>query len=293
MLETIKEVLISGKKQELRKKEEIKKRIEEIKLEEKQENFDLIDKKIIELENKLESLTSNLFKRMIHGQDIKDIYQEYINLSHRKTNKINKFNKEMELLLKELHDLSYNEASIEMEIEKIRKASSLADLSLTEKEAQQILKNYSHQDEKNIIKMVFLDIKNNQEIKTREDIYKNMQVLYQTNVSPFVLAMRKILPSDLIKELIDVGIVIDEDKVEFLEELASYTLSPHHDLSKVVRKLERTDRLDSYYYNEIEKALANMERYSNYPNVALSHIMTLSVLVSMAKTNKQKKLPQK
>lgn len=293
MLETIKEVLISSKKQELREKEEINKRIEEIKKEEKEENFQYIDQKLNELEKKLNSLIKNPFKRMIYGKQIKEIKEEYITLSHTKIEKINRFNLERERLLKKLNELAHDEVLIEAEIEKIKKATSLKDLGLTEEKAQDMLKNYTQQNERNVIKTVFLNIKNNQNMETREDVYKNMQRLYQTNVSQFVLAMKKILPFDLINELIDVGITIDDDKVTFLKELTTYTLSPNHNLLPVIQKIERTDRLDDYFYNEVEKALANMERYSNYPNTAISQIMTLSVLVSMAKTNKKQNQLQK
>ena len=293
MLEIIKEVLISNKKKELKQKEEITVRIEKLKKKEREENFDLVDQKLTELEQKLELLTTNTFKRIIHGQDIKGIYQEYINLSHDKTNKLNEFNKERDLLLKKLQDLSEDKDKIEAKIELIRKAQSLKELGITEKQAKDMIKDFSEQSEENIIKTVFLNIKNNENLETREDIYRNLQTLYQTNISPFVLAMKKIKPIDLIEELIDVNIVIDEDKMEFIKELSAYIKSPSHNLLPIIQKLERTDRLDAYYYNEVQKALANMERYSNYPSTAVSHIITLSVLVSIAKSNKKERQLQK
>lgn len=293
MLETIKEVLISSKKEELKQKEFINKRMEEINQEEKRLNFQAVDKELSEITIRLNELMSSSIKRIFNGKEITTLYEKYTNLSNSKIEKIDRFNNEREQLLKKLYELAHNEVLIEMEIDKIQKAKSLKELGLTEEQALSILKNYSKQNDQNIIKAVFLDIKNNQHITTREEIFKNMQNLYQTNASQFVLAMKKILPTDLISNLIDVNIIIDEDKMEFLQELASYTLSPTHNLLPLIQKLERTDRLDVYYYNEVEKALANMERYSNYPNTAISHIMTLSVLVSMAKANKLEKQPQK
>lgn len=293
MLETIKEVLISKKKEELKQKEEINKRMEEIKKEEKQQNFQSIDKELSEIENRLNELVSSSLKRIFKGKEINNLYERYTKLSNSKLEKIDKFNNEREELLTRLHDLSYSEVLIEMEIERIKKATSLTELGLTEEQALIILKNYSQENDQNIIKTVFLDIKNSQNITTREEIFKNMQNLYQTNASPFVLAMKKILPTELISDLIDIGITIDNDKVEFLNQLTTYTLSPTHNLLPIIQKLERKDRLDAYYYNEVEKALANMERYSNYPNTAISQIMTLSVLVSMAKINKLEKQSQK
>lgn len=293
MLEIIKEVLISSKKEKLRRKEEINKRIEELRKEEHELNLELIDKNIYELETKLKLLSSNLIKKILNSRKIKEVNKKYNDLLKIKNDKLNTINQERDNLLNELHELIHNEVLIECEIENIRRATTLEELELTKKQAKDILTNYTQQSEKNVIKAVFLDIKNNQNISTREDIYKNMQKLYQTNVSQFVLAMKKILPIDLISELIDIGIVIDVDKVEFLKELANYTLSPTHNLLPIVQKLESKDRLDNYYYNEVEKVLANMERYSNYPSTALSQLMTLSVLVSMAKTNKNEKQLQK
>lgn len=293
MLETIKEVLISSKKEELKQKEEINKRMEEIKQEEKQENFESIDKKLKQIEKDLVMLTSNPFKRLLNGKQIKNVQQDYINLSRYKSEKVNKFNNEREELLKKLYELTHNEVIIEKEIEKIKQATTLTELGLTKEEALALLKDYIHQDEKNVIKAVFLDIKNNQNISTREEIFRNMQMLFQTNASPFVSAMKKISPVDLIKELIDIGIVVDEDKVAFLNELTAYTLSQDNSLSSIVQKIEKVDRLDYYFHNEVEKAITNMERYSNYPSTAISQLMTLSVLVSMAKTNKQQTQIQK
>jgi len=289
MLETIKEVLISSKKEELKQRHKINERLEEIKNEEKKENFLLVDKELTELKHKLLLLNSNVFKRILHGKEIQSIYERYINLSHEKCNKLNQFNAERDALLEKLYNLSYNEVLIEKEIKKISSAKSLNELGLTEEKALSMLKRYSRQNNKTVIKTVFLSIKNDDQIETREDIYKSMQKLYQTNASQFVLAMKEILPTDLISELIDVGIIIDQDKVEFLNDLAEYTLKPNHDLVPIIRKLERPDCLDTYYYNEVEKVLSNMEKYVKYSNTALSQIMTLSVLVSIAKNNKKEK----
>jgi len=289
MLETIKEVLISSKKEELKQRHKINERLEEIKNEEKKENFLLVDKELTELKHKLLLLNSNVFKRILHGKEIQSIYERYINLSHEKCNKLNQFNAERDALLEKLYNLSYNEVLIEKEIKKISSAKSLNELGLTEEKALSMLKRYSRQNNKTVIKTVFLSIKNDDQIETREDIYKSMQKLYQTNASQFVLAMKEILPTDLISELIDVGIIIDQDKVEFLNDLAEYTLKPNHDLVPIIRKLERPDCLDTYYYNEVEKVLSNMEKYVKYSNTALSQIMTLSVLVLVAKNNKKEK----
>lgn len=289
MLETIKEVLISSKKQELKQKEEINKRIDDIKKEEHNQGFELIDKQLTELEKRINNLTKTKLKRVFHGKEIYKLYVQYTALSHSKMDKINQFNMERDELLKRLHDLSHNEVLIEMEIEKIKNAKSLEELGITKEQAISLIKKYTKQKDQNIIKTVFSEIQNNQHLETKEDILKCMQILYQTNCSSFVLAMKKILPMDLISILLDIGITIDEDKVVFLKELAAYTLSPNHNIFPMIQKLQKTDSFDFYYYNEIEKELANMERYATYSNTVLSQIMTLSVLVSMAKSNKKLK----
>lgn len=289
MLDVIKEVLIKQKQDELNQREVIDKRIKEIKKEECQENFEVIDRELGEIEKELLSLNIGFFKRLFNGKKIKRLYEKYASLSHSKMDKINKFNNERDELLSRLYDVSHNEVLIEKEMEKIQKASSLAELDMTEEEAMDLLKEYFENDNLAIIKTVFSNIKNNKNIMTREDIFKNMQELYQTNISSFVTAMKKVVPKDFVSALLDVGIVIDEDKVSFLNSLTSYILEPSGNISAVVGKLGRSDRLDSYYYNEIEKALSKMQTYGNFPSSHLSYIMSLSALVSMAKTNKLEK----
>jgi len=286
MLEVIKEVLISSKRQELSKREEINNRINEIKREEQDPYFQAIDEELVRIEKKIDSLNSSFFKRLFNGKKINELYEKYSSLSRSKLDKINSFNSEREELLEKLYELSHDEVLIEKEIEKIKKAHSVDDLGLTQEEALGILKGHFHDSDSNIIKAVFSNIKNNRFIETREDIFKCMQEIYQTNASSFVLAMKNILPRDFVSYLLEIGITVDEDKVSFLNSLTSYILEPTSGLTAIMKNLDRTDRLDVYYYNEMEKALSNMERYASRPNAQLSYIMSLSALVSMAKANK-------
>ena len=286
MLDVIKEVLIKQKQQELKQRSIINKRMKEISKEESQENFEEIDRELGLIESKIANLKMSFFKRVFNSKKLNGLYDEYRELSHIKLNKMKKFNDERNELLEKLYHVTHNEILIEREIERIKNATSLAELDITDVEAMELLKSHFNDDNLAIIKTVFSNIKNNRNITTRDDVFKSMQGLYQTNVSSFVVAMKKVSPDEFISTLLDIGIVIDDDKVSFLNSLSAYILEPSGDLSQVIRNLGREDRLDTYYYNEIEKVLANMLRYSGKPDAHLSYIMSLAALVSMAKANK-------
>lgn len=288
MLEEIKEVLISEKQQELSRRQQIDKEIKEL-----IRTRDLKQQQAIQtlssLEIEMETLNSRSFNRIFHSKQIKELCSNYTNVSNTAIQEINGLNTKIDDLYQQIHNLSHDEVIIEREIEKIRQATSLQELGLTERTALHYIKN----DEKKVIRAVFKNIKDNYDLVTREDIDRSLNELYQVNLSPFVLAMQKINLDNLVQELVDIGIMIDEDKIKFLKSLIEYASAPNDTPFPINSNQERLDYLDNYFYNQVEIVLNNMNRYATYPEFAVSKIITLGVLVSMAQTNKIEKQPQK
>lgn len=288
MLDLIKEVLVSAKELELKQREDIIVRMNEIKEEEKQIVFCELDNQLTDINQRISSLTHGFFKRMFNSGKIKKLYNEYVDLSRIKNEKIVKFNNERNCLLDKLFDLSHDDILIRNEIERIKHAKSLEELGLTEEMALKLIKEHFENDDFAVIKAVFSNIKNNNNLLTKEDILRNMQELYKVNISSFVTAMKKVVPGDFVSVLLDVGVVIDENKVEFLNELTSYTLKPSGNILDVISCLDRVDDLDSYYYDEVKNTLSRIKDF-NYSSSYLSYIMSLSALVSIAKNNNLEK----
>lgn len=292
MLERVKLVLIKQKEEELRKKQSIKTQIDHLTKEQKNEDFREIDKKISNLENQINNLQTNFFKRILNGNLLKQLYSDYINLARSKTEKIDHYNNQVNQLLVELHDFVHDEVLIENEIERIKKATTFEELGLTEEKAKELLSNIIPIEKQTTIQKIFSEVLLANPT-TKDDIYKLNQKLHQTNSSPYVLEMQKIESKELMNQLLEIGIVIEEEKIKFLKELDTYT----KDLSKSkipdIQLIDRTDPLDVYYCNEVEQALNNMMRYQNPSSIAVSEMKTLSVLVSVAKENNKEKTSQK
>ena len=66
-----------------------------------------------------------------------------------------------------------------------------------------------------------------------------------------------------------------------------YYLKQTNKILPTMQDIEITDRLDHYYCNEIEKVLANIENYPNINSTALSQMLSLTAIVSIAKENKK------
>lgn len=288
MLEEIKEALISKKQQELNQRKQIDQEIKELITERDQKHQQAIQK-LSQLGTEIYSLNNKSFHTIFHGKEIRKLCIDYTNLSSKTIDDIKDLNIKIESLYKKIYDLSHDEAIIEREIEKIRQATSLQELGLNEKSALQYIKD----DEKRVIRAVFKDIKDNQPLETSTEIDRNMNMLFQTNLSPFVMAMQKISLDDLAKELIDIGIEVEEDKFIFLRDLITYTQNPTKESFPINSSQVRENRLDNNFYNQVEQDLANMARYSSYTTIILSKITTLAVLTSMAKMNKKQNQNQK
>lgn len=288
MLEEIKEVLISEKQQELHRRQQIDQEIKELiktrdlKQQQSMQKLSLLEREIVKLNSKL-------FNRIFNSKQIKNLCINHRNIFNDAIKEFNQLNTQIDDLYQQIHDLSHDEVIIEIEIEKIRQASSLQELGLTERTALQYIKN----DEKKVIRAVFKNIKENYNLLTREDIDRNLKELYQVNLSPFVVAMQKMNLDTLVQELIDIGIIMDDDKIEFLKNVIEYTTTPNNKPIQINFNQERLDYLDNYFYNQVETVLNNMNHHVTYPSINISKIITLGVLVSMAKTNKIENQNQK
>lgn len=285
MLEEVKTILINQKEKELNQIEVINKQIAELNQKEKQNNFTAIDKHIIELENEIARINQSLITKLSTSKKLKKLYDEYYQLSANKIKVLEEFNNEREKLIIELSKLISNAGLIEQEIINIKKASTLQELGLNEETAKSLLrKNHNHYED-SAIQKVFSKVVLRKP-STREEIFRIMQELYQTNSSVFVLEMQKISPTDLANQLIEIGIVIDKDKLNLMNKVYYY-LKQTNKILPTMQDIEITDRLDHYYCNEIEKVLANIENYPNINSTALSQMLSLTAIVSIAKENKK------
>ena len=285
MLEEVKTILINQKEKELNQIEVINKQIAELNQKEKQNNFTVIDKHIIELENEIARINQSLITKLSASKKLKKLYDEYYQLSANKIKVLEEFYNEREKLIIELSKLISNAGLIEQEIINIKKANTLQELGLNEETAKSLLrKNHNHYED-SAIQKVFSKVVLRKP-STREEIFRIMQELYQTNSSVFVLEMQKISPTDLANQLIEIGIVIDKDKLNLMNKVYYY-LKQTNKILPTMQDIEITDRLDHYYCNEIEKVLANIENYPNINSTALSQMLSLTAIVSIAKENKK------
>lgn len=285
MLEEVKTILINQKEKELNQIEVINKQIADLNQKEKQNNFTAIDKHIIELENEIARINQSLITKLSTSKKLKKLYDEYYQSSANKIKVLEEFNNEREKLIIELSKLISNAGLIEQEIINIKKANTLQELGLNEETAKSLLrKNHNHYED-SAIQKVFSKVVLRKP-STREEIFRIMQELYQTNSSVFVLEMQKISPTDLANQLIEIGIVIDKDKLNLMNKVYYY-LKQTNKILPTMQDIEITDRLDHYYCNEIEKVLANIENYPNINSTALSQMLSLTAIVSIAKENKK------
>lgn len=287
MLEEIKGILIGQKEQQLNKKEELDKKIQEINKKAKEQDFSIIDKKLNSIENQVAQINQNFFLRLFSQKKLKELNNEYKELSNSKIRVLEEFNLERERLITELSILVHYSGSIEQEIIKIKQAKTLGDLGLTEEDAKMLIRNYHNHLENSIIQKVFLTVLSKNPT-TREEIFRIMQELYQTNSSAFVVEMQKINPTELTNQLIEIGIIIDKDKLGFINEIYHYLNGTSKTLP-TMENIKIDDRLDHYYCNEVEKALTNIKNYPNIKSNAISQLMSLTAIVSIAKEKKKEK----
>ena len=266
----------------------IDKEVHEV-IKERDQKQQLFIQNLSQLQTKIEEINKKPWHRIIHSKKLNTLYLQYRKESNLAIEEMKKWNDRIESLYQKMHDLSHDGILIEKEIDRIRKANSLSELGLTERAAI----NYIKSDDKKVIRAVFKDIKDSQHLETKTDIERNINTLYQTNLSPFVVAMQRIRIEDLIKELIEIGIIIDEDKIKLLERLKK-DIKSYTEMSYLTRKdQETTDSLDDDFYNQVKADLESMQYHSFNQGITISKIMTLAVLVSIAKTNKKREEIQK
>lgn len=299
MLEEVKEVFISNIQKELAEKQEmedkIDKEIETMSKErvQKREESALV---LSDISQQIQELNKKLFQRIFGSKKLTNLCNQYTAATNSATGEIKLIDEKIESLYQQLYHLAYDKSSIDKKLEEVKKAASLQELGLTEKQALDCIKD----NEKKVVRAVFRDIQK-QKIETSTDIDRNMNILYQTNISPFVVAMQNMNIGDLIKELVDIGIIVDQDKIEYIGKINTYIsnmekLSDSSNLSNPksipypdTQGQERTDRLDHNFYNQVQQDLSYMQHYNSYPSLVVSKIVTLAVLVSMAKENKREK----
>lgn len=282
MLEEIKEVLINEREQEINSSQIVYKEINKL-----IKHRDLKQKQAIEkltnLEEELKRISKGLFNRILNIKRINQICNNYTNLSKDIFEEINQLNVSIDQLYRKINYEPTNNSEIEEEIKRISEANSLEELGLTEKTALQYIKN----DEIRVIRSVFKDLKDKYNLTTKEDIDNCLNKLYRVNVSPFVTAIQKINFKTLIHELVDIGIIVDDNKIKVLEKLTQYDNLSEEEKQNIKYNKEKLDYLDNYFYNQVEIVINNMNRYKTFPKVTVSKIVTLGILISMAKNNKK------
>lgn len=282
MLEEIKEVLINEREQEINSSQIVYKEINKL-----IKHRDLKQKQAIEkltnLEEELKRISKGLFDRILNIKRINQICNNYTNLSKDIFEEINQLNVSIDELYRKINYEPTNNSEIEEEIKRISEANSLEELGLTEKTALQYIKN----DEIRVIRSVFKDLKDKYNLTTKEDIDNCLNKLYRVNVSPFVTAIQKINFKTLIHELVDIGIIVDDNKIKVLEKLTQYDNLSEEEKQNIKYNKEKLDYLDNYFYNQVEIVINNMNRYKTFPKVTVSKIVTLGILISMAKNNKK------
>lgn len=299
MLEEVKEVFISNIQKELAEKQEVEdeidKEIEHMskKRIQKQEESALI---LSNLNQQIQELNRKLLQRIFGSQRLTNLCNEYTAANNSAIEEIKLIDEKIESLYQQLYHLAYDKVSIDKKLEGVKKATSLQELGLNEKQALDYIKD----NEKKVVRAVFRDIQK-QKIETSTDIDRNMNTLYQANISPFVVAMQNMNIGDLIKELVDIGIIVDQDKIEYIGKINNYISNMEKLLNSSnisnpksipypdIQGKERTDRLDHNFYNQVQQDLSHMDHYHSYPPLAVSKIVTLAVLVSMAKENKRER----
>lgn len=287
MLEEIKKILISQKTEELNRKEKIDSEIQKINEDQRQKNFNEIDKKLNDLENEILTLSRNPFVRIFSGRKIKILHDEYKKIAESKMDILNTFNEKREKLVRELSKLVHESGNIELEIRRIEKAQSFQELGITEEEAQKILRKYHQHNENSVLQKVFSKVILRKPI-TREEIFKIMQELFQTNSSAFVIELQSLNPNKFASDLIEIGIVIDKDKLKFLNQLYNCLNTPNLPIPSI-ETIQITDKLDSYYCNEIKKVLSGLKEFQSQSSIAFPQVMALSAVISIAKENKKEK----
>lgn len=279
MLDTIKNILIDEKKNDLKIRKEINQEISKLKKEIKQD-LTSINNDILNLEKEISLLNKNILARIINYKELKSLNDQYRNIITSKTNKLEQYDNIKNTLLNKIYHNNENTLLIENEINRIKNASSLEELGFNNETAQTFLRQIHNHQEYSTIQKVFSSI-DTDTLNTKEDVNKYLYKLCQVSTSSFIVELKKMSPKELSKELIEIGILIEDNKLDFLNQLYKFQ-KKEIDLIPVIEK-NNNNEIDNYYYDYIEKMLSALKNNMKFSPIMMAQIMTLTVLTSMVK----------
>jgi hypothetical protein len=277
MLEEIKEVLIKEKKDELERKKKIDNEIKKTLLE-IDENDNRTMNEILSIQYEKEALNKKALNRIFNHKKVLELESKIEKLTKENNVKTKSLIAKIESLYQEIYDLSHDEVLVEEEIHKIKQATNVQELGFTEKQALALIKG----NDDRIIRAIFKNIKENCNLLTSQDIKKVIAELYKTNVSAFVVAMKKKSLEEILLLLQEADINIGKGKVTFLKNI----LIEHQTFS--IDETNEINNLDYEYYKQVQTELGYMQKSKDYQQTAVSKIITLTALVSIVKANRKK-----
>lgn len=279
MLEIVKNILIEEKKNDLITRKEINQEIYKLKKEIKQE-LTSINKQIQNIEEEISMINKSIVSRTINHKKLKQLNYEHRNIITSKMNKLEQYDNTKNTLLNKIYHINENTLLIENEINRIKNANSLEELGFTNETAQIFIRQINNSTEYTTIQKVFSSI-DKETLKTKEDINKYLYKLCQVSTSSFIVELKKMTPKELSKELIEIGILIEDNKLDFLNQLYKF-MKKEIDLIPILEK-KNDNEIDKYYYEYIEKMLSALKNNMKFSQTMMAQIMTLTVLTSMAK----------
>ena len=272
MLEEIKEVLIKEKKDELERKKKIDNEIKKTLLE-IDENDNRTMNEILSIQYEKEALNKKALNRIFNHKKVLELESKIEKLTKENNVKTKSLIAKIESLYQEIYDLSHDEVLVEEEIHKIKQATNVQELGFTEKQALALIKG----NDDRIIRAIFKNIKENCNLLTSQDIKKVIAELYKTNVSAFVVAMKKKSLEEILLLLQEADINIGKGKNILIE---------HQTFS--IDETNEINNLDYEYYKQVQTELGYMQKSKDYQQTAVSKIITLTALVSIVKANRKK-----
>ena len=280
MIEKLKNVLILEQEEKLKRQNWIEERYESVKNE--QQKIKKINEELEQVEKETLALRSKFFSRKWQKKKIRKLYMHHGKLMEDKCAALEKYNLEKDLIIKEFYGLIEDKNKIKERIEHLKNVKKLQELNLSEKEA---IERLEQKEENAVIKVIFAEVKESEKLKDSIDIFKTMQNLFQTNTSAFVNAMKNIDFTALVQALKDIGITLEKEKCAFLEKLMMNKNNIAHleDALPLLETLNQENELDIYYKEEVEKVIQSIQKYPNICVSAISQIMTLTILIAIAK----------
>ncbi len=281
MLEKLKEALIQKTKEKQINLENLEVRLQKFQKKLSSYDFSSIMQERKEIEEELTILKSSILKRIFQKRKLQTLENTYHKLSNQYIEELSTVLEEEKGLLVDISSFFQKNISFKEEIRRIQNATSIEELGFTPTQRIEELQKYFRYEAKTTIQKVFRDVVL-ENPRTKEDIKKMMQILFQTNSSAFVLEMKKITWEELEKQLKEIGIPLEKEKFFFLNSFLSDSDTVSFENIKI------TDELDAYYWNEVEKGMKYLKKYPK-SSFMIPELMTLSVLVSITKRNRKNK----